>query len=292
MEILRKFIGKINPEAIEDKNFTIPGLQYIDKKDGKSFSIENNGFLFFGTEEADKWLSIPDESGEYTRIDQISLDSAYEEETYQWKGTTLKLSEMTEEAQKYADGFTKEYDSMDWKPSSVNIYTNKEGEYFFEYLFTKSYKGVHLFYGDYRYSMKYMKELYVSVMQPFLVLDSSKEMMIIDNYAGIMDYVETKKNYDKILTLESAAKCLSNKLSSYKAYNVYHANLEYRLVRTKGGEVDDPGFYYCDWAAGNEYEARPCWTFYLSNDLSKELNQRTFAMVDCITGEVEFVSGR
>ena len=63
-------------------------------------------------------------------------------------------------------------------------------------------------------------------------------------------------------------------------------------MRTKGGEVDDPGFYYCDWAAGNEYEARPCWTFYLSNDLSKELNQQTFAMVDCITGEVEFVSGR
>lgn len=288
MQILKKFIGELNPEVKIDTNFDIPGLQYIDTKNQKSCSLGNEGFLYYATEEGDSWgMVVNDTSDEYVFSKQVCVETPYEEENFEYNGKSVTLSEMVEAAQKHADEFTEQYDSMQWIPSSVKIYKNTVGEYFFQFQFTKSYKGMYMFYRDYRKCMDTVNEPYVCVMQPYLVMDSSKKLLVIDNYPGIIEYSETKKSYDEIITLECASQRLSEKLSSYKAYHVYDVNLEYRLVQTSGATVDDPTFYYSNWIAGNTYEARPCWTFYLSNDLE----HMTFAMVDCITGEVEFVSG-
>ncbi|SET04113.1 hypothetical protein [[Clostridium] polysaccharolyticum] len=287
MQILKEFVKEIDPKIKVDTNLVKPGLQYIDEKGQESFSLGNDGFLYYAYEEGDSWISVKNgDTEEYELVEQVCVEYEYDNKSFQWKDKEVSLTDIVETAQKSADEFTKKYDSMSWRPSILLVYENKQGEYYFEVRFTKSYQGADLFYEDYRKALDYVKAPYVSVMQPYMVFNSSKEMLAVDNYPGILDYNKTIEEYDNIITLQCASELLSDKLSSYKAYNVYHVNLEYRLVQTDGEKVEKDG-YYCNWRAGNIYETSPCWTFYLSNDMDR----MTFAMVDCVTGEVEFVSG-
>ncbi len=287
-EMLKEFIGELNPEVELETDLYEPGVVYNDPEILNCLSLGENGFLFWVKEDEYEWIGVLNqEYDKYKKIDTIILYSEYEEQSFEYNGTTFSLNDMVEAAQEQADEFTTKYDSMKWYPSSVTILQSESGEYFFKFQYTKSYNEMYFLYNDYRKILDTVKDEYVCVMQPIMILNSSKEPILIDNFPGVIECVDTKKVYDEIVTLQYAAQQLSDKLSSYRSYNVYDINLEYRLVQTSGYEVEDPSFNFSNWWDGNEYEARPCWTFYLSNDLE----HMTFAMVDCETGEIEFVSG-
>ena len=287
-EMLEQFIGELNPDVELKTDFYQPGIQYNDPKCLNCLALGENGTVFWVKEDEYAWIdALNGEDNKYKKIDTIILYSEYEEQNFDWNGTTISLNDMVEAAQEQADEFTAKYDTMKWYPSCVTILQSERGEYFFQFHYTKSYNEMYFLYNDYRKGIEMVKENYVCVMQPIMILNSSKEVILINNYPGVIEYVKTKNVYDEIITLQYAAKQLSDKLSSYKAYNVYDVNLEYRLVQIAGQAVEDPSAYYSNWWDGNTYEARPCWTFYLSNDLE----HMTFAMVDCVTGAIEFISG-
>ena len=103
----------------------------------------------------------------------------------------------------------------------------------------------------------------------------------IRNASGIIEYVETVKKYDEIITLECATKLVENLLSSYTKYKVQYVNLEAKLKLLGKGENYDP----TDYTAGNIYLSKPCWVFYLDLTPKKEV----YVTVDLESGEVDFI---
>lgn len=223
----------------------------------------------------------------YEMVKEIGLTTPYKNEIFKEKDKEVSLKELVHTAEKNINSYMKAYDDMYWVPIKVQVYTDKKEQYYFMFYYEKSFQNMILFYGEYRYHMENVKSPYVCVIPSYAVTDLSGNVQAINNFPGVIQETKVKKRYDKIITLDCASSKLSDKLSSYTSYRVYDVNLEYRLVQTSGKKPDDVSFYRSNWVAGNTYEARPCWTFYLSNDI----DNMTFAMVDCITGEVEFISG-
>ncbi|SFR56746.1 hypothetical protein [Anaeromicropila populeti] len=288
-ELLNQFVKNVNTDLImeTDANAYMTGMQYNDVKKNESFSICNNGFFFYEKYKYSDWINVENRDlVDYTLMDEIFMrktNQNYTTETYDWNHKTFTLSDVIQTASNYVKEMASPYDTMDWIPENIKIYQYTSGEFFFRLAFTKSYKDVHLFYNNWGNKANTMKEPYVRVYQPILVMDSSLKVFFIDNYPGIIEYVETKETYDKIITLEYATEKLSELLSSYRRYSVQWISLEYRLI-LEGGIVSGDTINDTS-VAGNVYEARPCWTFYLNNDP----NNLIFAMVDCVTGEIEFV---
>lgn len=288
MKIIRNFIKDLNPNIQIDTDLDKPGMQYIDDENRNSFAVSTNGSIYFDNEQGFAWPGVLNGgTSKFKPIEKVCIDSGYENKEYAWNNKNLTLNDIVETAQKEADEFCKKYDALKWRPQQIDVYQDDDGQYFFQVNYVKQFQGMDMFYEDYRKGLQYVKAAYVSVMRPFMVFNSSKEVIALDNYPGIIEYNQDIKQYDKIVTLECASKLLSDKLSSYKAYNVYYVKLEYRLQKTSGEKVA-ADMMYVNWEAGNTYETMPCWTFYMSNDLNHDM---TFAMVDCITGDVEFISG-
>ena len=104
-----------------------------------------------------------------------------------------------------------------------------------------------------------------------------------------------------ILPLEDTIQRLSDKLSSYTAYEVQRVALEYRL--TVDGTAQTPDQYRLTDEDGNLipdvevnsiggsyqlYQLHPCWVFYM--DMT--LNQEVVCCVDARTGEVSLIDNR
>ncbi len=282
-KLLQTFLGQTKCKTEEDKN----SIQC--RLGNKTLWICPFGYLGYG-ENIDDWISLYNKESDFTKyemVKEIGLTTPYKNEIFKEKDKEVSLKELVHTAEKNINSYMKAYDDMYWVPIKVQVYTDKKEQYYFMFYYEKSFQNMILFYGEYRYHMENVKSPYVCVIPSYAVTDLSGNVQAINNFPGVIQETKVKKRYDKIITLDCASSKLSDKLSSYTSYRVYDVNLEYRLVQTSGKKPDDVSFYRSNWVAGNTYEARPCWTFYLSNDI----DNMTFAMVDCITGEVEFISG-
>jgi hypothetical protein len=284
--LFKKFVKDINGDVKIDTEVHPPGMVYDDVEGKETFSLCENGFFYYEKYKYESWLNV--ENGNldsYTLIDEIFLRKDKLDQTFEWKNNTFSLNDIIETATIYSKELSSTYDGMDWIPESIEVYQHKGGEFFFQVSFIKSYHDVHIFYSDWKNKADSVKEPYVEVYQPIMVIDSALEVILVDNYPGVIEYVKTKETYDKIITLAHAMEKLSSHLSSYRKYEVQWISLEYRLVLESSEVLDKDDLSINEFAAGSTYQTRPCWTIYLDNNSNKSV----FAMVDCVTGEVEFV---
>lgn len=281
--------GKVKENCLKRE----PRQSGWEYKDGLvELVVGNEGYVYY-TREGDKWIRLfnKDEYESITYRD-ISLNQPYEDEVLTWNGKSFRISEMLEVSKEKAIAYAEKFDTMSWVPTAVKVMQEKDGQYYFMVYYSKASKEMTYFNGYDAMFQDYMEEPYTSLEQSYTIIDSNKQLVLLTNQNGVIQYEGEKEGYDKILTLDCASKLLSDKLSKDRRYEVCDINLEYMLVRpdaekniSQEGDAVQTGMYWLrDMKAGNHYEARPIWRYYLKDGIGTE----TFAFVDARTGKVEY----
>ena len=273
-DIVKDFVGtSFNEKYLKlDLNY-IPTVDYDDKDKKIIFTMRGKGYMCYISDIQYKYFS----GAQYdvTEVEEISLMQEYKDKSYKLQDGQMKISEAVIMAQNYVEQIVSKYDTFQWIPNKVIVYKDTNGRYFYDICFCKAYKNLY-------FSTTYSRHNYINM--PYMAMDANNVMIaskvspiFFRNNSGIIEYEETVQNYDKIITFECATKLLSKKLSSYKAYEVQYISLENRLIlksNLKDSEIIiDP----YNFEADNIY------------DLDLTPDGGVYAMVDCITGEIEFV---
>ena len=284
IEKIKDFIGDSYNKKflILDQNPTNPSAQYDDKSKQLYCGMLNNGFYSY---EQNNGYGFVNKSmnGILTKIEEFSLMQEYEDKSYKLSDGAIKISDALKIAQNYANEMSEKYGDLDLIPYKLIVYKETGGNYLYQIHFAKSYKNVYFAYTYSRRSSLNYPYILVSGFSVMLALKGSPVHVVNSN--GIIEYIGTEQNYNKIITFAYATKLLSNKLTSYKKHEVQYVSLENRLMLKTNTITEQTTFDTLNYSDDNIYETKPCWTFYL--DITPD--QGVYAMVDCITGEIEFI---
>lgn len=277
LEVIKSFVGN----SFDEKNIywndrlDPPGPQYDDKEKDIHFGMGNDGFYYYSHNE----FLINISNGIYIEVERIPLRIEYEDHSYVLIDGEMKISEAIERAEVCAEELKSFSKDIELIPSEVIVYQTDDGYYVYNILFTKSYNN--LYFSNYFYDYYSIKDKFIMALETEILIESKEKPGVIRNASGIIEYVETVKKYDEIITFECATKLVENLLSSYTKYKVQYVNLETKLKLLGKGENYDP----TDYTAGNIYLSKPCWVFYL--DLTP--NKEVYVTVDLESGEVDFI---
>ena len=282
-EVVKHFIGdSFSEEYIKlDLDSLRPGLDYDDKSHKSFFCMAYEGyFCYFNNHQYDMYFPVHTQTD---TIEEFSLMQEYEDKSYELSDGPMKISEAVNIAQNYVEEIINRYDTFQWIPNKVIVCKDDKGTYLYDIWFVKAYKNV---YFSTTYSQNNDLEIqYMAINANNVMIASKGSPILSKNNSGIIEYEETIQDYDEIITFKCATKLLSKKLSSYRGYEVQYVSLENRLVLKANLKKEDVILDPYNFDADNVYESKPCWTFYL--DLTP--GGGVYAMVDCITGEIEFV---
>ena len=281
-EVTKHFVGNSFNEKYLNLDLNgIPTVEYNDKGKKIYFVMRGKGYVCYISDI--QYEFYEESQNDVTKVEEISLMQEYEDKSFELRDGNMKISEAVNLAQDYVEQTISKYDTFQWIPSNVIICKDDKGRYLYDIYFIKAYKNLYL---STTYSKnKDIKTPYMAIYENNVMIAAKDSPIFFRNNSGIIECEETIQDYDKIITFECATKLLSKKLSSYKEYEVQYVSLENKLV-FKGNRKDlDIIYGPYNFQADNDYESKPCWTFYL--DLTP--GGGVYAMVDCITGEIEFV---
>ena len=263
-EFWNLFIGSDfeKKNVINDPRYTPPGPIYRDASKNIYATVGVNGFFCYEQEVFDNEIK---NSEPKWSCDIIGTDEIVDPNGCNIKELLNKIMPLLDQ--------TKHFDRMDWEPFRVRqIEDNGKYYYVFELRKTLDQIPISVVYGHYTDpGQERVSATHLNVM--------------CDPEGNIVQFVNQSllektsfEQYDSIVSLKSALVEAGKHLTDNKRYDVKYAELVYRIYQTNIVENDV-------WPRV-EYELKPFWAFYISLEYGKEI----YIMVDCKTGEVEFVN--
>lgn len=247
-------------------NIVPKGPDYENEATGEQISVGENGFFAYK-------VNVPAAAV----TDTILMENGYEDSTVALADGEIRLSEAAKRAQEIADTFTDAVGDSPYRLYKANILQNEEtGKNILKFTFQVQYGdiGLHCMNDSLEndgFQVYYATEIYI---------ESKEEYHIINQQLYETPVME--EEFDRIVTLETALKLVTDKLADYHVYDVEGIALEYQLSSVKNrkedrGKVTEPG---------EEYTAVPYWVIYL--DITDD--QEVYASVNCETGKIKFIN--
>ncbi len=263
-EFWELFIGSDYEEknVVNDPHYTPPGPIYTDKIKNLYATIGVNGFFYYGYENFDNGCENLEPEWSYDLLQQNATINQSDVDIRLILNKFMPLVDKT-----------KAFDQMERKLFRVRrIEDNGNDYYVFEFRKLVNQIPISILYGHYTESKQERNEK--------VGLD-----IVCDPEGNLVEFVNQSllektsfEQYDSIVSLKSALVEAGKHLTDNKRYDVKYAELVYRIYQTNIVENDV-------WPRV-EYELKPFWAFYISLEYGKEI----YIMVDCKTGEVEFVN--
>lgn len=263
-EIWCTFIGEDYDEnkIFTDPKYIPPGPIYEDEVKKIYATLGVNGFFCFHNEifqidilnELPKWSC--DLFGNYEVLSPsgIKINELFD-----------KISPMITKAMTF--------DDMSWQPFRVSLVEDEGNEYYaFEYRKMVNNNPVNILYNHYGTQSNEKN----TVASADVVCNAEGQVVFLAN-STVLEKGDTEK-YEKVVSLTSALKKASELLADRSRYDVKCIEIVYRTMDAK---IVEDGLWYTA-----SYTLKPFWAFYISLEYGKEI----YIMVDCKTGEVEFVN--
>lgn len=264
---------------ITDDNTSYPyGPIYNDEVNGISVSVGCTGFFSFCRTSN---CGIMDNT--------IAAFSSYVNDSNYY-------SVSIENALKATDEFAREFASVSGFPNSlkaatVTEYSSDDESSIVEVKYSNLYKNVSVFS---------MMSSYNELSFEMAVLPAASAFYDIDNntiseftvQCGFEDY-GTIETYSEIISPEKALDLFSKALSEHLKYEAIGMELVYCPVYIDNVEQSDGITHreaapWCNACSYDVFELTPYWAVYIDVTPSKEI----YGLINCITGEVEFVNNR
>lgn len=263
---------------ITDDNTSYPyGPIYNDEVSGLSVSVGCTGFFSFCRTSN---CGIMDNT--------IPAFSSY-------VNNSNDYSKSIENALKATDGFAREFASVSGFPNilkalTVTEYSSDDSD-IVEVKYSNLYKNVPIFS---------MMSSYNELSFEMAVLPAASAYYDIENntvneftvQCGFEDY-STIETYSEIISPEKALDLFSEALSEHLKYEAIGMELVYcpvyiDNVEQSNGITHREAAPWCNACSYDVFELTPYWAVYIDVTPSKEI----YGLINCITGEVEFVNNR
>lgn len=269
---------------VVDDNRSYPyGPEFHDEETGRHVSIGCTGFFSYAekSSESVEKVCYYDEA-----INKKSyyLKSDDSDDTYTLHNEDISVHEAAELAGEFVSDFTEtvEYpQNLDAGVAVAHQLENKE--WVLEIIFRNLYKGIPIC----TMSPTIMDDVTMEMVSGSIAkayLDDADSINWFTSQCAFEDY-ETVETYHSIVTPESAAELLSEKLSGCREYDVVGMELIYCPVLMQD---ENSGDGVNGIRSGSIVELTPYWAIYMDVTPSFEI----YGLVNCVTGEVEFINNQ
>ena len=278
--LFKKYIpsDSFDKNKITDDNTSYPyGPIYNDEINGLSVSVGCTGFFSFCR--ASNYGVMDNSIPAFSSCVNDSID----------------YSKSIENAISATDEFAREFASVSGFPNilkatTVTEYSSDEGN-IVEVKYSNLYKNIPIFS---------MMSSYNELSFEMAVLPAASALYDIENntvneftvQCGFEDY-STIETYSEIISPEKALSLFSEALSEHLKYKAVGMELVYcpvyiDNVEQSNGITHREAAPWCNACSYDVFELTPYWAVYIDVTPSKEI----YGLINCITGEVEFVNNR
>lgn len=240
------------------------GPEYVNKKSGEHLYLGNTGFFNYQKRPVEDY-------DETMLVETVSLRRPYVDKKYMLEDGEILLGDAVKLAEALVERWedTVDYD-LGTRAHKVDIYSSK-GKHILVFSFEKYYKGINIMTDMDMNKDRQTNE--VSCYDDEVVVTSCKGADAYVSTTGIIYKRRMIKKLDQIVSLESAL----NQIEGKMAGQIERITLSYRLYNPQVGS--------CGIEGGAEYVSKLYWVFYFCEETGNE----HYAMVDCRTGEAEYV---
>ena len=243
-----------------------------------------------------KSLFLSLENSPYVASYFLLSPSTDTQDSYPVEGGTLTIAQAAQMGNDFAAEWCALTDyPLELRVEYIQVYDRGDGTYFFNLSYQSFFDQIPLNNIFSRKSLDYFS--YSSMSG--IVASVNGFCHWGGGAGGVVPYETTA--CPSLLPLEAAVEQLSDKLSSYTAYEVQRVALEYRLTIDGTAQTpdqyrltDEDGTPIPDTEANSMggsyqlYQLHPCWVFYMDTTP----NQEMVCYVDARTGEVSLIDNR
>lgn len=282
-KLFEKYIpaADFSEKYIDRSDSVYPMGAYYD--DGNTYvGVGCTGFFSFSDSSTQELLNDVDK----TMVKTYDVTGFFDDNIYSLNGSEVSVSQISELAQKCADDFTSFINYPNQiKPKMITVYQHG-GENGFDIIYRNLYKGLPIFNTFSAYSE--LSPDVITGQGGFGYCSDKNRIGVFAVQSGYEDY-ESVKVYDEIISPTWAVQSLSEALAEYSDYELVSMELAYVPFFSGNTVSEAVNENQQGTALINSYDVHeliPYWIFYFDVTMDKEI----YGMVNCITGEVEFVN--
>ncbi len=279
-------------KVVIDENVFPIGPAFSDDESGRFLSAAGNGFFTYVEKTSELVGSVMYGYDDESEEKYYYLNSDYEDDIYILNGEEVSVSEAVETAEEFVARFVQVSDFPQGFVPVVAVAKQDENKNAaIKVEFGNVYKGLPLCamqscLGDLSFDL-------LGAPAAVTGADEKDNINLFAEQYAFEDY-ETIETYNRIVTPKSAVIKFQETLSEHVEYNVIGMELIYCPVRCADIKVDESDTENVEelvqgWVSEREVlELTPYWAIYIDVTPTKEI----FGLVNCATGEVEFVNNQ